>query len=944
MHIASQTAARVLALCVSITSADQAPATVRCECVADAAICSRPARQRSNYGGADALRVSGAAYLAIMKFDLSGLGPAPARSARLRFRMDLGRLERVGVSTIATDWTEGTGRQGFPDRTGCRFARAGKDPRFGRGRPWAGPGGDLTDVIFGNGSSRFAHDLPVTADGDYQVVVVPGELIDALRWGGQHGLCIMDETGGDRGQTWIRSRESEDGPILIVEDAAPPGEAATPLPVTDLRADAHPGGRGAVFTWKASGGFAYRAIVESPARRPVPGWRVPRPGPAGQSVRMWVPSWPLGRRASLTVTTIDRLGRASAPAKLTVTLPQPAKRRLPILPGDRPGSSTLDAGGRVWILPGDLQIDPLAGLAVGSRRTAGHPNPVWDRAADRVVLTGARGEILDWQLIFSRSGEENAVRYRFSVSDLEGPGRIPADKHVRFFRQVYLPTGSTPITHLPDPLVPVANTVEIPDPDAQVPDQRFQGVWGEVRVPFDAKPGVYRGRLEIERSVSRRRRRHQIEQRTRIGLDALNLTGKPLPATRAATGTQDRWRRPRRRGPDTMEVVLRVLDWEMPRSLGFSICLDGAGWSPPEPRVRQADAEMPFQRLAHDHRTTLLAAASRESAGLLSLTGRGTGARILSWEKWDAAFGPYLDGSAFDACWRKGEPIDQFVLPIHVNWPCRVADYRPANLASPRDLKPGYAKQVRFVARQFADHLAAKGWDRTTYQLDPGVDGPNPKEIPWALSGPRHRGDLLALRHFAGLLPDGPLRMVPRIRPVHPAFAFTALAEVTHVAVLADSGHLRMRRRSDRSGTTWVARAPPAPTAANVRLRAWCWRMWLAGADGVLLAPVMSDAADLSEVKSPALIYPGPRGLADRPVASMRLKMIRRVQQDIEYIAALCARPGWDRASATQAVIDALTHTRSGIGARRDEAGNLTFPDPRPGLFEAVRAAVPVVP
>ncbi len=124
-----------------------------------------------------------------------------------------------------------------------------------------------------------------------------------------------------------------------------------------------------------------------------------------------------------------------------------------------------------------------------------------------VALAGAQGETVAFQvLVYAGGGALSNVDV--ALTDLsDGQGHtIPAASSVLLYRQYYLdlvyPSGSGGATGLyPDGLVPMGK-----DPyyherrngsPFNVPAHRNQGVWGDVEIPGNAVPGVYKGTASV---------------------------------------------------------------------------------------------------------------------------------------------------------------------------------------------------------------------------------------------------------------------------------------------------------------------------------------------------------------------------------------------------------------------------------------------------------------
>src|SRR5205085_1051059 len=80
---------------------------------------------------------------------------------------------------------------------------------------------------------------------------------------------------------------------------------------------------------------------------------------------------------------------------------------------------------------------------------------------------------------------------------------------------------------------------------------------------------------------------------------------------------------------------------------------------------------------------------------------------------------------------------------------------------------------------------------------------------------------------------------------------------------------------------------------SNLTEEAWALKAYLAGANGIV--PWNSLGGDDAFIKPTptALLYPGGRFGIAGPLASLRLKALRRGQQDVEYLNLLARKKGW---------------------------------------------------
>ncbi|MCX7825461.1 MAG: DUF4091 domain-containing protein [Verrucomicrobiae bacterium] len=196
-------------LCSQTASAD----TAKLPAVADTNISSHPAEADRNYGQSSHIRLKGYEMLMLIKFDTTPVRGWTVEKARL-FLHAAGphRLKTIGVSTVATDWVEGTDR-GRKAADGATFTWAD----FGR-RRWAGPQSDFTDAaLTEQGTEVHYADLQQHAD-NWLEIEVPPRFVHALINGDSFGLAITDEKGQTRANNDVHSREQSGlGPYLIVE-------------------------------------------------------------------------------------------------------------------------------------------------------------------------------------------------------------------------------------------------------------------------------------------------------------------------------------------------------------------------------------------------------------------------------------------------------------------------------------------------------------------------------------------------------------------------------------------------------------------------------------------------------------------------------------------------------------------------------------------------------
>jgi len=219
----------------------------------------------------------------------------------------------------------------------------------------------------------------------------------------------------------------------------------------------------------------------------------------------------------------------------------------------------------------------------------------------------------------------------------------------------------------------------------------------------------------------------------------------------------------------------------------------------------------------------------------------------------------------------------------------------------------------------------------------------------WLLDEPNHRDDVRALSFFAQLVKKGLER--------HPDVPVLLRTDISRVEWIRDllAGQIDLncvsrrffhknrylmddRRRFGR--TFWNYASTNHPRETNVRMRAWCWRVWLLGGDGLLPWLAVSGARAWDRAEPLTVVYPGSTFGKNEPYGSLRLKAYCRGQQDVEYLALLAQKRGWDRDSVTQAVGPALDLSGEVHQLSEEDAGTVRFGKVRDAELESLRLRV----
>ena len=910
---------RMIVLGILLAAGTGAGEVIRCKDVADTWVSLVGREAEGNNGRSNRLKLKGTQEMTLIRFEVGALRGRRIRSARL-FCHARGkdRLRKIGLSTVATRWIEGRGWSYTRDLRafGATFRQASY-----KKRPWALPGGDVTDVVFGNGNTRQHHtQLRREKSGWWSVDVSP-ELVSALITGESDGWFLMDESGQTWANNFIHSRESgRYKPYLLVEVGASDRKPPSPPTRLSLRAfpsAAHIGQGAAQLTLTPpSDAFTYHLKVNG---KVWPRWRTPRPTP-GKKQSLVLEGLPPEKALVVAVRVSDAAGNISSSVIVRsrsskgLAVPSPLPADAPALPA---GDPPLRAGKlRVWAVPGSVNVDPIAGGKKYARS-----NALWSGVENRITLAGARGEFISFQLIFEAPKPLRHIRVT-----------CPS-KHFSTDRVWYVRTGNHWIGELALPLPP-GSRFAIPDRHNKIPNQLRQSVWVDLLIPLGSKlPSV-----------------------SFLSIEAEGVARFKIP------------------------ISLEVYDFALPNELGFNVELNCYG--PPGGRAGTRSF-FAAHRLAHRHRTTLNCvpygqAGYRVHRGFVPrLEGTGEKVRAASWSEFDRCLGPLLDGSAFEGLPRGPVPVPVMYLPLNESWPCRLDSYyrydgprRGKDIIAKHALRAGpieqafpQAYQAAFtaVAREFVRHAEQKKWTQTQFQCylnnkyhyrQKGYGSSW-----WNLDEPQHYDDWQALRFYAKLFASArrtakTTHFVFREDLSRPHLQFTWLDGLCRAMYIG--GQFFPRARACRAMAKRMNAGIVAYGSAhkvgrpNVQNVGWPIQAYINGADGVLPWQSLGSPKAFDKPQQTALIvqtgtHPAVRSLLPRPywVASLRLKALRRGQQDCEYLRILADRLDFNREQIRYLVGKRLVAGKARFRPRfTDEAAAVHFPALTPARLAAFRRAV----
>lgn len=545
---------------------------------------------------------------------------------------------------------------------------------------------------------------------------------------------------------------------------------------------------------------------------------------------------------------------------------------------------------RVWAVDDAVTINPQSGAAFEDneiypselRIKPGYQNKNWifDGATRRVSLAGARNEVLAFQLQIESQTPLKDISV--AISDLQGPAPFPAKSNIELFKEWYIEVkkpsygDSSPVGFdtlglgsYPDPLVPIGHGIrrdfsmpfDLPDRANGVPAQKVQGVWLDIYIPRNQKPGIYDGAI----AVTARNEEQVLET--------------------------------------SLELKVQVFSFTLPDENHLGISLNDYGSI--SPRRMPKEKLWAFYQMCQKHRCVLDVLYNAPDAS-------GTGNELaIDWSEYDANFGPIFDGTAFTEQYGYygpgiAVPVKRFYLPFETSpswaWP------RP-----PDEMwTEKYELAVKKALREFEKHFLEKGWTRTRLMMfyNRYDESGRAKEISYFARLLREAG-LEQPRRFVYRVDGGPPEVVRAVG-------------LKHMGIWCVNGNVRYLHPDEQKeiirsgGEIWVyssnsAREPciaaPYIDTEALALRTWGWIPWkyrdtvttmcewgtfFHGDGRRWRDPAIAAALGGNEVLNgdAVLIYPGDFVGFDGPIPSIRLKALRRGSQDFEYMWLLAELTG----------------------------------------------------
>ena len=894
-----------------------------------------------NFGAATELSLKGNDSVILARYDIGRIHGWTIGKVTWHGKLIHGQARALGFSALTADWEEGKGtlKKSSIGGATCRWADF-------KTKPWREKHTPLTHLIRGNGQSLIAYaPLPkaITDEDQWVSVQVDPIIVQSLVAGSANTIAITDEKGQIGMPAIIASREDANNCHYFEVEGGVVDTAAAG-PITGLKAYAHPALRrkntaGALLTWTAPGddgntgqAFMYEVrYAPSPTQFEnavsLPQYKIPWPQPQGQKDQMVIENLEPDTRYTFFIRARDEAGQAGPVSEVSLkTSPRIAYPKVPA--PDSYEATPIDIVANMFSLrvtDETVGMDPISGALWDqpSPRQKGlaEMSSLWDHGACTIHLRAAQNETVGFIMAFTQKAAD-FPKLTLNVQDFQGPKAAIPGKQLQFYR-IWYTQSTSPRNGLKwrgDALVAIESTLSLKSLDNAVPGQKAQSVYAELHVPTDAEQGTYRGQIILTRD-------NGSESKVNVTLDVLPI-----------------------RLPDQPRFTIEL---PIPFSIAMLYWKDLANLNDAAPIERR------YQEIAHDHRCTL-AFVPYDRNGTFpeqvipQISGKGADLSVSSWRDWDQRFGSYLSGAAFVGADRGQVPVSHFILPIFENWPTPLADgYLCANeeiagadglniFAGASDgiyscMNSDYWRAFRVALKQFADHFKMLNGRNTTAHVWLN-NGPtanyNGKAPPWFLGNPLYRDDFLALEAFAQMsgseapsFPDN--RFAFRINVPDPA----ALAQygfhrfsILSVADMSSAAWRLLRKRAALTGETLWMQMGALPLEDNtVDIETIGLRCLLEGADGWTIRDVVGRPEHLTRARPQSLFYCGLPLNIEGPLPSLRLKALRRAQQDFEYLLLLQEKMKWTRGQLAEFVHQIVPRLEEGPAISSDEIYRLRF-------------------
>lgn len=911
-------------------------------CVADTSIAAYPigltslkvenSEQGTNAGKSNKLKIKKFENRPVLRFDFSQV-PAGATIAEAAIEIQMAGdqpLNHVGVYSLHVDWNEGRGNTSDGEKE-----EASKDgacfigPKGVQSRWLDYPTGDFNKASGGSGGNATCVVRAESLGEQRWRIAVNPYVVEAAMQDGQT-LILCDETGifnNKLSNAFLFSREVKGKePVLNVKwqegrDQKPPqfdGKiAARPGPMAGtIVLDLPHAGDDAT----EGDALGYRVVVNG---RTLPVAMTPRPqrNLRGMLLRDLKP----GASATIEVTAYDEAGN-TARQSLKTTAQDAFKGQLakaapqPDVP--LPAAQTNDAF-TATLVDGLTLFEPTTGgLAPQQMRQYVKEGKI----ESQNVWPAVRGEFLAMQCLVRPTGKDGTLRnIRVRGTDLKGPGGAIPASNFTFFREHYVKMKSAWIADVL-PEITQTQSVSIPS-QAEIPNQKLLGIYVDLLVPKQTKPGTYTGLITIDSDA----------------------------------------------GSARCPLAVVVQDVTLPDDLTFVVEMNAYGHSDNLKVFHET------YRLCHAHRLSYNVLGYNHTGSssftIPKVKIDGDSAKITDWSAWDTFYGPLLSGEIAKDLPRAGVPATHWYLPFHDGWPAALSDCVPElykGRVAPKKSKDAFQEWCnklamndplvpahfcdrwrtigKAVAEQFAEHFRQKGWTRTQMQVfnNHKYYFAAGSVSLWTMDEPQYGRDFRALnwqyKFFNDALGHSGMNHVTRGDISRPELMGDRYDDALELLVVSSavSRHPVMVENllaTVKKAKLWWyggGRGADADPAMYIPLFLSRWEL---GCDGGM--PEYTSLAgtnDWSKADPLRVVRYDPK--SGMPVASLRMKAYRQAQQDMELLNLLASREGFNRwhlrdLLETQYPIRMVT-----ISSGPDDPGYSTFEDLNIARYEDLRQRV----
>ena len=817
---------------------------------------------------------------------------------------------RVGVSSMATAWKEGSAKSMYQRIEGevCHAqAELGK-------RDWAYPGSNVLDVIFGLGNTTWKFADSTTPDNNgWQRVAVDPKVVAARVAEISHGFAAYDENGNEWSDSgnkfkwkvfpnrfcYSRHAAKNAQPYLEVWTDGTDDEAPNPVVYSKVLTDGLEPGE-AILKWiapydnGAAGTIGFDVSYEdaSGAAKAFPRYLVPMARVEGGECRMHIQDLPFsaGQTIKVSIVPVDAAGNRGKAFTRTVTL-SAAKQTLDISSSIKPYAASTDllsvGGLKVGVADVLDKVHPVSGKMI-PQQEAGYlgGNHIFSAKEKKIRLYAAKNEFVWFQLILQ--GQANDIQVS---SDFKNG--VQTD----LYQTAYV--GSDAAGNVPDPLLPLAGSFSIPSSvgQIQVKDQQYHSVLCEVYVPHKTAAGTSQHAVTIK-----------------VGSESL-----------------------------TIPVELNIWDFTLPNQVSFISEMNSYNFN--------LKNNYELHRMAHKYRLVLNQLPYGWSGGS-AWRMRFNGTDFEGWDWFDKNMGPLLDGSAFKGLPRGEVPVPVLYTPLNENWPIKIVGNLKSDYWVDTALSDKYKEQSKKAYAAIAKYLDKKGYHDTMieFYLNNKIyyRNTNTKSVcPWILDEPNNTQDFWALRYYGILFHEavgpvkGKVKMAYRTDISYPEHGRETMWGICDRLVMGGAQANKIRQKQDEQKLwqeNYLANYGSANQVdePNTQPAAWSLLSWSQGATGVLPWQTIAKEPNWKKGAKTGLFYPHETGY--KP--SIRLMSFARGQQDIEYLTWYKEAYGADHFAVANTLNEAVSLKATIHKTNETDAGKIKFAQANPQKLWQFRVAV----